>query len=242
MAGEVGQMDWEKAVEFHGHICPGLASGYRAAQAALRALGATGRAADEELVAIAETDACGVDAIQVVTGCTAGKGNLFFRDYGKHAYTIGRRSDGQAVRVVVKELTRRLAAPPVDTDTGVGAEMEAGAGAGPSVRMDARARTGATAGAGVNPDALRARVMAGSATPEEQEQYRNLQAQRAQYILEAPEEEICQVEEVKLELPGKARIFASVTCARCGEKVMEPRARVRNGQIVCIPCSDPYER
>jgi len=56
----------------------------------------TGRAEDEELVALVEHDACGVDAVQVLTGCTFGKGNFFFRDYGKHVYTVARRSDGKA--------------------------------------------------------------------------------------------------------------------------------------------------
>ena len=41
------------------------------------------RAEDEELVSIAENDACGVDALRCVTGCTFGKGNLIFRDYGR---------------------------------------------------------------------------------------------------------------------------------------------------------------
>jgi len=34
------------------------------------------RATDEEFVAIVENDSCSVDAIEVVTGCTMGKGNL----------------------------------------------------------------------------------------------------------------------------------------------------------------------
>ena len=34
------------------------------------------RAEDEEIVAIVENDACGVDALQCVSGCTFGKGNL----------------------------------------------------------------------------------------------------------------------------------------------------------------------
>ncbi|PIW86912.1 MAG: formylmethanofuran dehydrogenase, partial [Nitrospirae bacterium CG_4_8_14_3_um_filter_41_47] len=25
-------------------------------------------------------------------------------------------------------------------------------------------------------------------------------------------------------------------CALCGEKMMEPRARIKDGKIVCIPC------
>jgi formylmethanofuran dehydrogenase subunit E len=57
------------------------------------------RAEDEELVAIVENDACGVDAVQCVTGCTFGKGNLLFRDYGKQVYTIYCRSTRSGVRV-----------------------------------------------------------------------------------------------------------------------------------------------
>jgi len=91
----------EEAIAFHGHYCPGLLIGYRAALAGLRALGVE-RAEDEELVAIAETDACGLDAIQVLTGCTIGKGNLILRDWGKQVFTFGRRSDGKMVRVALR--------------------------------------------------------------------------------------------------------------------------------------------
>lgn len=45
---------------------------------------------------------CAVDAIQFLTGCTFGKGNLIHRDYGKNAYTFLRRSDGKAVRLVTR--------------------------------------------------------------------------------------------------------------------------------------------
>lgn len=92
-------LTYEDAVRFHGHSCPGLAIGYRMTVAALAALG-TARAADEELVAIVENDACGVDAVQVVAGCSFGKGNLVFRDYGKQVYTFFSRKTGRGVRVV----------------------------------------------------------------------------------------------------------------------------------------------
>ncbi|OAT81362.1 FmdE family protein [Desulfotomaculum copahuensis] len=97
----LGKSDWEKAFEFHGHICPGLAIGFRATQLALHELGA-GRSIDEEMVALVENKACGVDALQVLTGCTFGKGNLFFHDYGKHVYTIAHRSENRGVRIAVK--------------------------------------------------------------------------------------------------------------------------------------------
>jgi formylmethanofuran dehydrogenase subunit E len=98
--------DLRAAAEFHGHYCPGLAIGYRAAKIGLERLGAD-RAEDEELIAIVESDSCAADAIQWLTGCTFGKGNLFFRDYGKHVYTFALRPSGRAVRVALKAPERR---------------------------------------------------------------------------------------------------------------------------------------
>jgi formylmethanofuran dehydrogenase subunit E len=88
----------QKVKGFHGHMCPGLALGIRAAEIALREIGP--HAEDEEVVAVVETDMCGVDAIQVLTGCTFGKGNLVYKDYGKKAFSFYRRSDGKGVRIV----------------------------------------------------------------------------------------------------------------------------------------------
>ncbi len=87
----------DRVVAFHGHLCPGLTMGMQAAALALDRLGP--RATDEELVAAVETDMCGVDAIQVLTGCTFGKGNLVHRDWGKNAYTFWRRSDERGIRI-----------------------------------------------------------------------------------------------------------------------------------------------
>jgi formylmethanofuran dehydrogenase subunit E len=90
----------DRIVDFHGHMCPGLAMGVQAAQIALREIGA--HAKDEEVVAVVETDMCGVDAIQFLTGCTFGKGNLIHRDYGKNAFSFFRRSDGRAILVTAR--------------------------------------------------------------------------------------------------------------------------------------------
>jgi len=90
-------MNFDDAVKFHGHACPGLAIGYRVANLALKELG--GRARDEELVAIVENNSCAVDAIQLICGCTFGKGNLIHLDHGKNIFTFYRRSDGKGVRV-----------------------------------------------------------------------------------------------------------------------------------------------
>lgn len=97
-----GAITYDEVVRFHGHTCPGLAYGWRMTVTALQALDIRERARDEELVAIVENDACGVDAVQYLTGCTFGKGNLIFRDWGKMAYTLIRRDTGAGVRVRIR--------------------------------------------------------------------------------------------------------------------------------------------
>jgi len=95
--------DLKRCIEFHGHLCPGVVIGYCAAKLALREL-AAGRADDEELIAIVENDTCAVDAIQVLTGCTFGKGNLCFRDYGKMVFTFATRGSGRSVRLLLRDV------------------------------------------------------------------------------------------------------------------------------------------
>ncbi len=99
--------DLKPVIAFHGHFCPGVLIGWRASKLALKLLGVE-RDRDEELVAITENDACGVDAVQYILGCTFGKGNLVFRDYGKQAFTVFRRSDGKGVRMMLKAPDREL--------------------------------------------------------------------------------------------------------------------------------------
>ena len=93
-------MNFDDAVTFHGHACPGLAIGYRVATLALKELGVRSR--DEELLAIVENNSCAVDAIQFMCGCTFGKGNLIFKDFGKQVYTFIRRPHPDALRIAVK--------------------------------------------------------------------------------------------------------------------------------------------
>lgn len=86
---------------FHGHECPGLTIGIRAAELALRELGEPGA----DMVAVSETDMCGVDAIQVLTGCTYGKGNFIHRDLGKMAFSFFRRG-GSGFRAILRPEAR----------------------------------------------------------------------------------------------------------------------------------------
>ncbi len=93
-------METEEVVRFHGHMCPGLALGMKVVEIAKRYFE---RGVDEELVAIVENNSCAVDAIQYFMSCTFGKGNLIFRDYGKHVYTFISRDRGVAIRIALKK-------------------------------------------------------------------------------------------------------------------------------------------
>lgn len=104
---------FKHAARFHGHICPGLAIGCRMALAALKALDLDASpllnestdfsqkfSPDEELVCVAETDACCVDGIQALLGCTLGKGNLLLKLRGKTAMSFYHRPSQKAVRIL----------------------------------------------------------------------------------------------------------------------------------------------
>ena len=194
--------DLQEAIRFHGHICPGLAIGYRAAKTAQAHLGIA-HAEDEELVAIIESDGCGIDAVQALLSCTLGKGNLIYRDHGKQVYTIFGRKLGLGIRVAMNP--------------------------GPFRRAPEQ-------------DVIFQKVMSGNASEDEMKTFRAFQEQRVDEILAEDEDALFKIEKVSLETPEKARIFTSVTCEFCGESVMEPRARIWDGKISCIPCSETYSR
>lgn len=101
---------WEQAVAFHGHSCPGLAIGFAASLAASQLLHFSLPAAtlDEDLVCVTENDACGVDAVQFLTGCTLGKGNLIYRGTGKMAFSFFNRKNGESVRLYLKPSPRPM--------------------------------------------------------------------------------------------------------------------------------------
>ncbi|WP_048139862.1 FmdE family protein [Methanosarcina sp. 2.H.T.1A.3] len=92
--------NFDTAVKFHGHVCPGISIGYRVAMLAAERF--KDRSKDEELVAVVENRSCAVDAIQAINGCTCGKGNLVFKEHGKHVYTFFKRGDKKALRISLK--------------------------------------------------------------------------------------------------------------------------------------------
>ena len=60
----------------------------------------------------------------------------------------------------------------------------------------------------------------------------------ARWVLDAPVDTLLSLTEVMVSEPEPARIHQSLTCAICGEAVMETRVRRINGNAVCIPCAE----
>ncbi len=188
-------MNFNTVVQFHGHACPGLSIGYRVALIAANHF--RDRSKDEELVAIVENRSCAIDAIQLINGCTCGKGNLVFKDYGKHVYTYFKRGDKKAIRISLK----------------------------PEVLSQDEKHV-----------ALFAKMRSETASSEETKEFRALHEAKSQRILEMLEENLFWIREVEIKPPGKAIIYPTLICSKCGEGFMESLGRVRNEKIVCIPC------
>jgi len=88
---------------FHGHKCPAMPMGLRVGAAAMNALG-VGRAQDGQLLALVEIGddhcaTCFADGVQMITGCTLGKGNIKKLHYGKWGVTLVDVASGRSVRV-----------------------------------------------------------------------------------------------------------------------------------------------
>ena len=91
---------YKKAGDLHGHYCPGLAVGVRAAAEALNILNV--ERGIRGLYCIAEQRACYLDGIQSVFGTTMGNRNIELRETGDTAFNFYDRAGGQSVRLFVK--------------------------------------------------------------------------------------------------------------------------------------------
>lgn len=101
----------ERAVAFHGHLCPGQVLGVRMVMAGCRQLGlAEPRRAGKALVAFVEIDRCATDAVQALTGVSVGRRTLKHLDFGKMAVTFVDVGRDAAVRVTARD-DARAAAP-----------------------------------------------------------------------------------------------------------------------------------
>jgi formylmethanofuran dehydrogenase subunit E len=98
-----------EAGRLHGHLCPGQVLGVRMAIAGCDRLDIADPKTSKRLMVFVESDRCGTDAVQTVTGCTLGKRTLKLVDHGKLAATFMDLESGRAVRVCARESAREAA-------------------------------------------------------------------------------------------------------------------------------------
>ncbi|MDO9574092.1 MAG: FmdE family protein [Candidatus Contubernalis sp.] len=95
---------WESAVKFHGHICPGIAIGYRVVMVAMREMYFENiPQMDRWAVVDNKICPCGVDAIQVIAGCTTGNNNLLVREKRDEVYYFGVKDKPEALKILLKD-------------------------------------------------------------------------------------------------------------------------------------------
>ena len=93
---------WKKCAEHHGHECPGLTIGYRAALYAAELLGIE-PSSESGASCLAESNKCPTDAFRVILGCTEDNGRLSFDLTEKQAFTVT-NPDGKSVRLELKAI------------------------------------------------------------------------------------------------------------------------------------------
>jgi|UniRef100_A0A7C3SHT3 formylmethanofuran dehydrogenase subunit E len=80
-------------------------------------------------------------------------------------------------------------------------------------------------------------VVKRQATHEDLHRFQHVWEGMAKRELAAPLEEQLSIKELTLTVPEYAPIFASVVCQCCGEAVMEPKARLKDGRPICLACA-----
>jgi len=159
---------------------------------------------DGGLTALVEIDhnhcsTCFADGVQVITGCTFGKGNIRSLGYGKFALTLIDKKTKRSVRVVAtKEAMRRSQESEFI--------KERKAGVAPS-KIDPSLV-----------DPLIDQVLS--------EDVKVLFNFGPIQHVDIP--------------PMLPHAFDTFICSECGEVTVERYARVKNGQLVCIPCSEKF--
>jgi formylmethanofuran dehydrogenase subunit E len=93
----------EKIGRLHGHICFGLAVGYRAAMIAKREFNIGHPGEDHEIVAIMQESSCCEDAIQVITTCSWHRGNIIFQQCGQYVFIFYNQTTGRSLKLSLKQ-------------------------------------------------------------------------------------------------------------------------------------------
>ena len=74
-------------------------------------------------------------------------------------------------------------------------------------------------------------------TEEDRHRFQHLWEAIARRELEVPLEEQFVLQTLTIPAPDTARSMETVVCSRCGEGVLASKAKIQNGQNLCLPCA-----
>ena len=171
----------EKAGEFHGDICTGIAMGTKLAIYGMESMGMTPGKKDKRLIVFTEIDRCISDAILSVTKTSLGKKSLKPMGYGKFAATFVNIDTGEAIRIIDIDANKKHA----------------------------------------------------------EDEYEETVEEAIERINKTPAEDMFEIQKVSVkidanDLPGKP--LEIVTCADCGEVVMDGKHHLKGGRAYCTSC------
>ncbi len=92
---------YSRVENFHGHRCPGSAYGLRVA---IAGLSHAGNHPEDLLKVHSRTRMCAIDAIQVLTGCTVGNGQLVIRDTSEHEFIFWNETNASGCKIRVRKV------------------------------------------------------------------------------------------------------------------------------------------
>lgn len=81
-----------------------------------------------------------------------------------------------------------------------------------------------------------AKIRQGTATDEEQRQFRTKHEMDSKRVLDLRPDELFSISEIIIPIPEKALIEPSINCALCGEPTMSTKMDDQNGKKVCRGC------
>ncbi len=88
--------------KIHGHICFGLAMGYRAGKCAQKEFGTFLTEDSEKVTVLLESGECTQEGIQLITPCSCQTGHLIQEESGKYVFIFYHRSQNKAIRVAAR--------------------------------------------------------------------------------------------------------------------------------------------
>ncbi len=92
-----------KIGQLHGHICFGLAVGYRAALMARHEFRIASAKSEQRIFSIIQRSNCCEEAIQLVTDCSWHKGTIIYQNIGRYVFICYNHTIGKSLRICLKQ-------------------------------------------------------------------------------------------------------------------------------------------